>query len=273
MPELPEVEIVKKGLQGIIGKNTLIEKIELKRKDLRFPIPRKLITFVKNKKIKTIKRRAKYLLFELEDDFIIISHLGMTGIWRKLEGDKLIKHDHIILHCSGDLKLVYNDPRRFGILDYSLKSKLTKHKLFSHLGPEPLDKIFDFTYLYEKTRNKQSSIKNLIMNQEIVVGVGNIYAAEALFNSKIKPQRKAKTITKKECELLVKEIKTVIDNAIKVGGSSISDFKNIDGDLGYFQHNFKVYGRDGAPCKICESILLKKIIGGRSSVYCPTCQK
>ncbi|MCO4792361.1 MAG: bifunctional DNA-formamidopyrimidine glycosylase/DNA-(apurinic or apyrimidinic site) lyase [Bacteriovoracaceae bacterium] len=269
MPELPEVETVKRGLEEILGANPVIKSIKVLNPKLRFPVPKALQTKVKNQKILAVKRRAKYLIFELKD-FILYSHLGMTGTWRVFENDRK-KHDHIEIILKDGRKLTYCDPRKFGLFEYTKKDE-DYHRL-DHLGPEPLGTEFSFDYLWQRSRKKEVAIKNFIMDQKIVVGVGNIYAVESLFLSGIRPTRKTKNITKKECEFLIKNIKDTLKKAINAGGSTISDFKQAGGDSGYFQHRFNVYGKSEHPCPRCKNFLKNTVLGGRSSVWCPGCQK
>ena len=268
MPELPEVETVKCGLELILGHDAIIDSIEIIDSKLRFPVPNKAKILSKNQRLKSLSRRAKYIIFEL-DDLYLCSHLGMTGTWRIDEGRK--KHDHVKINFKNKETIVYNDPRKFGLFEYFLKGE--KYHRFNHLGPEPLEDEFNEDYLWGKIKNRSTSIKNLIMDQKVVVGVGNIYAVESLFATGIRPTKKAKYVTKKQLSCLVEEIKNVLDKAIKSGGSTISDFKQAGGESGYFQHEFKVYGREGEECFACKSILKNTIIGGRASVWCPACQK
>ncbi|MGB0452483.1 MAG: bifunctional DNA-formamidopyrimidine glycosylase/DNA-(apurinic or apyrimidinic site) lyase [Bacteriovoracaceae bacterium] len=269
MPELPEVETVKRGLEEILGTKAVIKKIKVLNPKLRFPVPSEVSKLIKNAPIQKLSRRAKYLFFEL-DKYVLSSHLGMTGTWRIYADDRK-KHDHVEIHLEDGRVLVYADPRKFGLFEFFKKSE-DYHRL-GHLGPEPLSDEFNSEYLWEKTRKKQVAIKNLIMNQEIVVGVGNIYASEALFLTGVRPTRKSGKITKKECEELVIHIKSVLDKAIQAGGSTISDFKKAGGDAGYFQHSFKVYGREKEACSVCSTTIKNTTIGGRSSFWCPSCQK
>ncbi|MEC9281366.1 MAG: bifunctional DNA-formamidopyrimidine glycosylase/DNA-(apurinic or apyrimidinic site) lyase [Bdellovibrionota bacterium] len=272
MPELPEVETVKRGIIELVGEKTLLKKLELKRQDLRFPIPSDIVRRFKNVEILQITRRAKYLMFHTPKG-ILVSHLGMTGTWREKTKNEILRtHDHILMHLK-DKVLIYNDPRRFGSFEYCGLDQLESFVRFKHLGPEPLDEErFNFEYLWKKSRKKELVIKNFIMDQRVVVGVGNIYAAEALFLSAIKPTRKTKSITKKEMERLIDNIRLVLESAIEAGGSSISDFKQAGGESGYFQNHFNVYGREGQACFVCSSIIKNINLGGRSSFYCPHCQ-
>lgn len=269
IPELPEVETVKRGLEIILGNKAKISEISILNPKLRFPVPGKLKSIAKGKEILSLSRRAKYLLFELED-YILSSHLGMTGTWRVFDNDRK-KHDHIDIKLVDGRILTYHDTRKFGLFEYFKKG--SAYHRFSHLGPEPLSVEFDTDYLWQKTRGKEIAIKNLIMDQKTVVGVGNIYAVESLFSSGIKPEKKSRNVTKKQIDLLVPQIKKILSEAIEAGGSTISDFKKAGGDSGYFQHQFKVYGRKGLPCVSCGKILENVVIGGRASVWCRRCQK
>ncbi len=272
MPELPEVETVKRGLQSIVKPSSELREVKLFRKDLRFKIPPSLPRNVKGQKLTSIRRVGKYLLFDFETHSLL-NHLGMTGNWRELGNDGSKKHDHFHLKFQNDLVLVYNDPRRFGVLDVAKNSEIMEHKLLRSMGPDPtLDEAFTAEYLKEKARKRIVAVKNFIMDQKIVVGVGNIYASEALFRSGIKPQKQASKVTLKSYETLVKEIKDVLDEAIKAGGSTISDFKQAGGSEGYFQNSFKVYGRKGDPCVTCKEPIQMKVIGQRSSFFCRKCQ-
>ncbi len=270
MPELPEVETVKRGLEKIIPANTKIKSIELLRADLRFPMPQEIPQKFKNQEILRIERRAKYLLFHTSNN-TLINHLGMTGTWREFQDAK--DHDHIYLNLSNGLKLAYRDPRRFGILDFARKDQWQKHKFFSHLGPEPFDREqFTADYLFQQCKRRKVAIKTLIMNQVLVVGVGNIYASEALFRAAIRPRKSCHRLTKRDCERLVLAIREILQKAIDAGGSSISDFKSAGGDSGYFQHSFQVYDRKDKPCFVCETPIQAAVVGGRSSYWCRSCQ-
>jgi formamidopyrimidine-DNA glycosylase len=272
MPELPEVETVCRGLNEIIpaGKHK-ISKIETGAKSLRTPFRKAALRKGQGQKIKGILRKAKYLLFELDDSYLL-SHLGMTGSWR-IESNK-DKHDHVRIHLEDGRTLTYRDPRRFGQFDILAKETLSRDKRFVHLGPDPVvGNEFNSDYLYSICKKRNIAIKTLIMNQEIVVGVGNIYASEALYLAGIHPEVKASELSLKECNLLVESIKETLWEAIFCGGSTISDFKQAGGSEGYFQNYFFVYGRDKELCRFCESVILSKIITGRNSYWCSSCQK
>jgi len=267
MPELPEVETVRTGLaRSWIGKR--IDGVELRREGLRFPFPDELEERLTGRKIAQIRRRAKYLLIDLDNDDILLSHLGMSGKWILDASDCEGKHDHVVLHLDDGSMSVYNDPRRFGVLDIFSGDS---HKLLDHLGPEPLEE-WGGQDLYAKLQKRKSAIKICILDQKVVVGVGNIYACEALNRSGISPTRISNKVTKKECESLVNEIKIILAEAIQAGGSTLRDFAGVDGTLGYFPHQFKVYDKEGEDCD-CGGIIERLVQGGRSTFWCSSCQK
>lgn len=271
MPELPEVETVRRGLEEIFVKHPKIKRIRLLRKDIRFPIPKKLAGIFEGRKITGVRRRAKYLLIDVPD-YALLSHLGMTGSWRLLEGE-LDKHDHFLIDLDDGRTLAFRDPRRFGIIDFTQHENEAKHKLLSHLGPEPLDeKTFTVELFFNRSRKRRSAIKVFLMDQETVVGVGNIYASEVLFRSGVRPGKHAGKITKAEAERIVSNVRLVLNEAIEAGGSSISDYRQASGESGGFQDRFKVYDRKGEPCVVCKSPIRSKVLGGRSTFWCPRCQ-
>ncbi len=267
MPELPEVETVRSGLSRS-WKGRRIDGVDLRRESLRFPFPKDFEKRVIGRTICEIRRRAKYLLIDLDDGNVIISHLGMSGKWTLDASESDGKHDHVVLLLDDGSISVYNDPRRFGVLDiYDGRS----HRLLDHLGPEPLEK-WTGKDLYSKLSNRKSAIKISILDQKVVVGVGNIYACEALFNSKISPLRSSSSLSLDECNSLVKEIRNVLSRAIKAGGSTLRDFAGVDGTLGYFPHQFNVYDKEGEPCG-CGGIIERIPQGGRSTFLCSSCQQ
>ena len=272
MPELPEVETVMRGLENVLlGKR--ITAIRTTRANLRIPFPKNLQD-VQGRLITSFERRAKYILMHLENNLTMIVHLGMSGRMT-IDPDGEDKHDHMILQ-SGNRVVVFNDPRRFGLIDLCASDAVNTHRFFEHLGPEPLERGFNAAYLADTLARKKIAIKVAIMDQCVVVGVGNIYAAEALFQSRINPTRAANSLKKAELETLVSEIKAVLKKAIKAGGSSLRDYVQADGELGYFQHEFAVYGRAGEACPRCpgkKAAILRITQGGRSTFYCPKCQK
>ncbi len=272
MPELPEVQTTIDGIKPfLINKKILSCKVSVKK--LRWNIQKNLCKDLLNLKIINVSRRAKYIIISGEKFFLTI-HLGMTGTLRIAnKHDETKKHDHFKILLNSGKQLRFNDPRKFGMIFLSKESPLKENRLFQKLGVEPLNKEFNTKFLYEKTRNRVIPIKNLLMNANIIVGVGNIYASESLFLAGIRPQKVSSKLTMKNCEDLVLSIKKVLRKAIKKGGSSINDYINADGKSGYFQYDFKVYGRTSLPCHNCQSDILQVKINQRSSFYCKNCQK
>ena len=274
MPELPEVETIKRGLIPSL-KGNIIKNVILRRKNLRIPFPENLQQALEGQKIEGIKRRSKYLIFELNSNDCMIMHLGMSGkvLVKEKKPEEFEKHDHIIIEFSDGKTLVFNDARRFGLVTLCKKSELEKHKLFSALGPEPLSNNFNEEVLYNALRNKSSPIKNAIMDAHVVVGVGNIYACESLFRSGLSPLKKSSSISKKKIGELTANIINVLNEAIESGGSTLKDYVHANGEMGYFQHSFQVYGREGEDCGTCLKAIKRVKQLGRSTFYCPNCQK
>lgn len=272
MPELPEVENAKLSLIDLGSLGQRFVKIELRRQGLRTPFPRDLSKRLLGQTVQAIHRRAKYLLIETEK-FFVLSHLGMTGSWRDLQHPEFQKHDHVVLHFVSGLRLVFNDPRRFGLLDLIAKNDLAKNRWLKHLGVEPLGEEFTGEYLFALTRKVKAPIKAFIMDQRRVVGVGNIYASEALYAAGIKPTRAAGKITRAEAEKLVADIRQILQRAIAAGGSTIKDYRNSRGEEGRFQTQFLVYDRAGEPCVQCGRPLRAKMIAGRNTFWCTQCQR
>ena len=283
MPELPEVETVKRGLEEFII-NESIKEVYLSKFSLRFPWPKDFVSKIVGKKIISIKRRAKYIIIGLSDNYSIIAHLGMSGSYKVLKKGEvqdyiILKHDHLIIDLD-NFKIVYNDPRRFGYIDITNQDPET-HKFLSSLGPEPLSNYFNADNLAETLLNKNKPIKNTLLDQNIVSGLGNIYVCEALFRSKINPKKNcSKLVTskgkpRKNLILLVKKINEVIKEAIESGGSSLRDFSNISGKMGYFQSSFNVYNRENEKCLLgsCDGVIKRIIQSGRSTFFCSKCQK
>ena len=267
MPELPEVETVRRGLSNSwIGRS--IDGVELRRDSLRFPFPKNMDKRLTGRKIVEINRRAKYLLINLDNGEKLLSHLGMSGKWILDASSSEGKHDHVVLYLDDGSMSIYNDPRRFGVLDIMVGDS---HKLLDHLGPEPLGE-WTSQDLFDKLSKRKSAIKIVILDQKVVVGVGNIYACEALNRTKISPTRLACDITIEECESLVSEIKKILSEAIAAGGSTLRDFAGVDGALGYFPHQFKVYDKEGDTCT-CGGEIERIVQSGRSTFWCPKCQK
>lgn len=271
MPELPEVETTCRGIEPhIVGRT--IAKITVRQPRLRWPIPDELNPWAQDQKILNVSRRSKYLLIQVERGVIIV-HLGMSGSLRVLLDDPTpTKHDHVDVQLDNGVRLRYNDPRRFGAWLYT-ESNIHEHALLKNLGPEPLTDAFDETYFYAKTRQRKTKIKTLIMDAHVVVGVGNIYANEALFLSGIYPHKLAGKITKAEAKALVNNIKQVLALAINQGGTTLRDFVGGDGKPGYFAQSLNVYGRAGHPCQRCEAIIKELRTNNRSTCYCPSCQR
>jgi formamidopyrimidine-DNA glycosylase len=271
MPELPEVEVVRRELAEITRDKPRIEKIEFLRKDLRDPMPIRKLQQLQGARILSVHRRAKYLLIET-DKGGILSHLGMTGTWRvAVPGDELL-HDHIYIYLSNGMRLAFRDPRRFGIFETIDLAKQNQNARLKNLGPEPLDADFSAEYLLSKLRKRQAPVKTTLMDQKVVVGVGNIYASEVLFQSHIKPSKRAGRITREQAQVLVENIKKVLLMAIEGGGSSISDFAGTRGESGSYQDLHQVYGREGKDCVICGTQIRQAVMAGRSTFWCPTCQ-
>lgn len=271
MPELPEVETVRRGLETLLAGAPVIEKFEFRRADLRDVIPVDKIRRLEGAALKRVSRRAKYLLFET-DRGTLISHLGMTGSWRASTPGDERTHDHFFIQFAGGLRLAYHDPRRFGILDW-LDGELERHPRFHHLGPEPWNEKFETDALWALCKARSSPIKNTLMDATVVVGVGNIYASEVLHRVGVRPGRRSNKITRNEAASLVTAVREVLAEAITAGGSSISDYVQANGESGSFQLRFKVYDREGQPCRECGTPIRRQVHAGRSSYYCPRCQR
>jgi formamidopyrimidine-DNA glycosylase len=270
MPELPEVETTRRGLAPHV-ENRAISKVIVRNPSLRWPVPEDLEDHILKRKLLKLERRGKYLLFEFTQGTMIV-HLGMSGSMRVLPSATAPeKHDHVDL-CFGKHCIRFNDPRRFGCILWTTEA-IEKHKLIAHLGPEPLTDAFDADYLFQRSRKRKQAIKTFIMDSRIVVGVGNIYANEALFNSGIHPLKAAAKLSHKQSEKLCAEIKQVLNYAIQRGGTTLRDFVGGDGKPGYFAQELNVYGRGGKPCPKCEKKLTEKKLGQRSTVYCTVCQR
>jgi formamidopyrimidine-DNA glycosylase len=276
MPELPEVETVRRGLQPAL-EGRVIGKATAFRPDLRFPLPANFAENITGKRVISVDRRAKYLLIRLEGGLVMLSHLGMSGRYRIYNDTPpaLEPHDHLELMTDKGVVIRYNDPRRFGILDLFAEDQVATHKLLASLGPEPLSNAFDGKTLAENLGEKRSAIKVAILDQRVVSGVGNIYASEALYRAGISPRRTARTVKGGRAEKLATAIRDVLNDAIAAGGSSLRDHRQTSGELGYFQHSFKVYGRGGEICSNegCGQTIRHFVQGGRSTFYCAKCQR
>lgn len=273
MPELPEVETTRLGLLPLVGKT--VQSVTIRHPSLRWPIPSDLVTTLPNQSLNAITRRAKYLLCDFGDakSGTLLLHLGMSGRICLLDDNyPPEKHDHFDIMFTDQSVLRLRDPRRFGAVLW-INNKLSDHVLLNQLGPEPLDETFNAGYLHAALANKSLAIKNAIMDGHVVVGVGNIYASESLFRARIHPEASAKTISMKQCEALVREIKATLQDALNAGGSSLRDFFGADGNPGYFQQSYFVYARTNEPCQVCGEAIQNIRLGQRSTFFCPRCQK
>ena len=283
MPELPEVETVLRGISPILEGNQ-IDYAQVNRPDLRRPFPNNLAKRLKNRRINFLHRRSKYILIDLSEGETLIMHLGMSGrimISQKVAGtfhhntNHSQKHDHFVLHLKDNHQLTFNDPRRFGVIDLLRTENLELSGMLSQIGPEPLSNSFNEAYFVSTLRLKKTNIKSALLDQRVVAGLGNIYVCEALFRAGISPKRQALRISHKKLSSLVPIIKEILLEAISSGGSSLRDFRNASGDLGYFQHSFDVYGREDQDCynTECDSKIKRITQAGRSSFYCSNCQR
>ncbi|MEP2642682.1 bifunctional DNA-formamidopyrimidine glycosylase/DNA-(apurinic or apyrimidinic site) lyase [Roseobacter sp.] len=283
MPELPEVETVRRGLDPAMS-GAIISQADVNRPDLRWPFPPDMAARLAGQRVLALRRRSKYILIDLSSGETLLVHLGMSG--RMLvSGDPLgqfvhdhpapEKHDHVVLHMDNGTRITFNDPRRFGAMDLMTTADAADHKLLRVLGPEPLGNAFHEAHLIAAFQGKMSPIKSALLDQSIVAGLGNIYVCEALYRAKIRPTRKAGQISKARISGLVPIIRNVLSDAIEAGGSSLRDFRQADGELGYFQHSFDVYGREGAPCRTagCAGVVGRIVQSGRSTFFCAQCQR
>jgi formamidopyrimidine-DNA glycosylase len=271
MPELPEVETTRRGIEPhVVGRR--IVSLAVHEPRLRWRVPDSLPDQVKGQKILVAGRRAKYLLIELESGTLLL-HLGMSGSLRVLPAQTpRLAHDHFDLLLESGQTLRFNDPRRFGSLHYTTEPA-DEHPLLARLAPEPLDDAFNTEYLWRVTRRRSVAIKQLIMNSSLVVGVGNIYASEALFRAGVKPRRQARSLSREEVMRLVRSIRAVLKAAIRTGGTTLRDYLNADGNPGYFKQKLFAYERAGEPCRKCRAPIRQFTQGQRSTYYCPSCQK
>ena len=277
MPELPEVETVRMGLLPVLEGHKFV-KVETRRAGLRVPFPKDFAKRLTGRRVKRLLRRAKYLLAELDHGETLVIHLGMSGrmsVYTKGTEAGHGKHDHVVMETDAPARIVFTDHRRFGLMTLVDTSTIDDDKLFKGLGVEPLSDDFDAAYLAKALKGKRTPIKSALLDQRVIAGIGNIYACEALFRAGISPKRLAAKVQKASLAPLVQAIKTVLKEAIKAGGSTLRDYKKADGELGYFQHHFAVYDRTGVPCpkKGCGGTIKRIVQAGRSSFYCPTCQK
>ncbi len=283
MPELPEVETVRRGLTPAMEGAT-IAKAQVNRPDLRWPFPERMAERLTGAKVTQLRRRSKYILADLDTGETLLVHLGMSGRMT-VSGDPLgqfahdhpqhQKHDHVVFDMDNGARVTFNDPRRFGAMDLLDTATAAEHPLLVKIGPEPLGNDFNESYLAERLTSRNTPIKSALLDQSIVAGLGNIYVCEALYRAKLSPRRKANAISTKRIHALVPIIRNVLSEAIDAGGSSLKDFRQADGELGYFQHSFDVYGRENDPCKTpdCDATITRITQSGRSSFYCPQCQR
>jgi formamidopyrimidine-DNA glycosylase len=291
MPELPEVETVRMGLAPAM-EGARFKRLEVRRRDLRWPLPKDFAKRLQGQKVEGLGRRAKYLLADLSSGEVLLMHLGMSGSFRlRRNGQQVLgdpryfdiakneKHDHVVFHMSNGATITFNDPRRFGSMKLVPRARLEQEPLLRGLGPEPLGNAFDAAMLAKACAGKKTSLKAALSDQRIVAGLGNIYVCEALFRARLSPKRQASTIADRNGKpnerafALVDAIKAVLHDAIKAGGSSLRDHRRADGSLGDFQHKFQVYDREGEPCPGCKGKVKRIVQTGRSTFYCPSCQK
>jgi formamidopyrimidine-DNA glycosylase len=276
MPELPEVETVRMGLVPALEGQKFVH-VEARRGDLRVPFPKDFAKRLTGRRVERLWRRAKYLLADLDNGETLVIHLGMSGRMAVHKGphSNLGKHDHVVMDTDAPARIVFTDHRRFGLMTLIDTATIDDDKLFKGLGVEPLSEAFNAAYLADALAGKKTPIKSALLDQRVIAGLGNIYVCEALFRAKISPKRLAAKVQKPSMAPLTHAIKTVLTAAIKAGGSTLRDYKKADGELGYFQHHFAVYGREGEPCpkKGCGGTIKRIVQSGRSTFYCPACQK
>ncbi len=283
MPELPEVETVRRGLTPAM-EGQVIADAQVNRPDLRWPFPENMADRLRGQQVQALRRRSKYILADLSSGETLLIHLGMSGRML-ISGDPLgqfvhehpapQKHDHVVLEMGNGARITFNDPRRFGAMDLLPSDTAESHPLLAKLGPEPLGNEFSENYLIDALKGKNTPIKSALLDQRIIAGLGNIYVCEALFRARISPKRKTGAISGRRVSSLVPIIRDVLSEAIEAGGSSLRDFRQADGELGYFQHSFDVYDREGEPCRNegCDGTITRIVQSGRSSFYCPKCQR
>ena len=279
MPELPEVETVRRGLIPVM-EGQVIAEAQVNRPDLRFPLPERMAERLTGQRVLTLRRRSKYILADLSSGETLLIHLGMSG--RMLISGAVVgefhhavplKHDHVVLVMASGARITFNDARRFGVMDLMPTASWQDHKLLKDLGPEPLGNAFNEAWLARRLENRQTPIKAALLDQTVVAGLGNIYVCEVLHRARIAPTRLARDVTQAEVARLVPLIREVLAEAIEAGGSSLRDYRQADGELGYFQHTFRVYDREGQPCTTCGTPIARLVQSGRSSFYCPNCQR
>lgn len=283
MPELPEVETVRRGLEPVMTGQVIVEA-EVRRPDLRWPFPHEMAARLSGKRVERLRRRSKYILADLSSGETLLIHLGMSGRilvsgapTARFHHDHPApeKHDHVVLTLENGARVTFNDARRFGAMDLVATDAAETHPLLEGLGPEPLGNAFDEPYLVARLKGRGTPVKAALLDQKTVAGLGNIYVCEVLFRAHISPLRKAGRIGAARVAALVPVIRQVLTEAIDAGGSSLRDYRQTDGELGYFQHAFQVYGREGAPCLTpgCQGTVRRSVQSGRSSFHCLSCQR
>lgn len=283
MPELPEVETVRRGLLPVLD-GAVIDRAEVNRPDLRWPFPDRMADRLTGKRVTALRRRSKYILADLDSGETLLVHLGMSG--RMLVSGAQLgsfhhdhpapqKHDHVVLHMGNGARITFNDARRFGAMDLMRTETADQHMLLAGLGPEPFGNDFNEPYLAGRLKGRKTPIKSALLDQRIVAGLGNIYVAETLFRARISPLRLAGDIVEAQLHTLVPVIREVLAEAIEAGGSSLRDFRQANGELGYFSKRFQVYDREGDPCETpgCAGTITRTVQSGRSSFWCPSCQR
>lgn len=283
MPELPEVETVRRGLIPSM-EGHVITRADVNRPDLRWPFPENMAARLTGAKVVALRRRSKYVLADLDTGETLIVHLGMSGRMT-VSGDPMgqfhhdhpapEKHDHVVFHMANGARVTFNDARRFGAMDLATTAQLEDHWLIKPIGPEPLGNDFNENYLITSLAGRNTPIKTALLDQRIIAGLGNIYVCEVLFRAGVNPKRKARDLSATRVGSLVPIIRDVLLEAIAAGGSSLKDYRQADGELGYFQHGFQVYGREGQPCQnpSCNKAIARITQSGRSTFYCPQCQR
>lgn len=283
MPELPEVETVRAGLIPSM-EGQVIVRADVNRPDLRWPFPENMAERLTGATVTALRRRSKYILVDLSTDETLIIHLGMSGRMT-VSGDPLgqfhhdhpapEKHDHVVFHMGNGARVTFNDPRRFGAMDLAATNQLEDHWLIKPIGPEPLGNAFHEAHLIAAFANKNTPVKTALLDQRLIAGLGNIYVCEVLHRAGINPKRKAGKLPKARVASMVPIIRDVLSEAIAAGGSSLKDYRQADGELGYFQHGFQAYDREGAPCKTpnCTGTITRIVQSGRSTFYCAQCQR
>jgi len=282
MPELPEVETVRRGLLPVM-EGQRITMAQVNRPDLRFPLPERMADRLTGATVTTLRRRSKYILADLDSGETLLIHLGMSGrilISGQMLGDfhhdhpAPQKHDHVLFHMENSARITFNDARRFGAMDLMATLTADRHPLLAKLGPEPLGNAFDESYLAKRLQGRLTPIKSALLDQTVLAGLGNIYVCEVLHRARISPLRLAASLTPHDITALIPIIRDVLTEAITAGGSSLRDYRQADGELGYFQHRFRVYDREGQPCPTpdCPGTIIRTVQSGRSSFHCPTCQ-